>query len=253
MLRGAGCGRGDSSRGCRHGKQEVEDGVSRWRVRGAAAAFALSIAAGSACGADESEPTIAVAEPSALDTAPVPGGTKTTPRRRLPDVGAGLVSNVPPSSVPQAALAVERDVREPPPGTPKSHGEAFRRLPVAVEDRPPVGGVAKSGLHVDRISLGRASAAGRCITGQTKFSIKRHARPTICFRIVHDRIAEEIEVVWQQQQGALRRTELNVPPVHGHRTRTHLVLRPEYVGQWTARVMSDDAVELAAVSFEVTK
>ncbi|TPV94526.1 MAG: DUF2914 domain-containing protein [Myxococcales bacterium FL481] len=245
MLGWAGCGTGGPSRARALNRQAARQRIG---VLWGFCAVAAGLSGG--CEASGDRDAVALARTDALEGDGESSGRESRgplAPRRVPDVGAGLTVSGGSAASPPV------DLRTPPMGTPAENGRAFRELPVAVEDRLPVGGVAKSGLHVDRISLGRASAAGRCIAGQRRFSIERRARPTICFRVVHDRVAEQVEVVWQQRQGTQRRTRVNVPPVHGHRTRAHLALRPEYVGDWTATVVSDDAVDLAAVSFEVIK
>jgi hypothetical protein len=141
-----------------------------------------------------------------------------------------------------------------PPGTPPEVAKAFASLPVTQFDRPPVGKIGKSGIHVDRISVGTEYESSRCRGRSDGFSISKRQRVNVCFRVVHDRSqTEQLRVLWQRDGGTVRRTTLSVPEVHAYRTRAFLVLRKEYAGRWTVRIMSMDGIDLAEHAFSVVE
>jgi hypothetical protein len=144
--------------------------------------------------------------------------------------------------------------RTAPPGTPAEIAKVFESLPVSQFDRPPVGKIGQSGIHVDRISMGTEYESSRCAGDPDGFSISKRQRANVCFRVVHDRNQpEQVRVLWQKDGGTVRRTTLSVPEVHAYRTRAFLVLRKEYAGRWTVRIMSMDGIELAAHAFGVVE
>ncbi|MCH9680721.1 MAG: DUF2914 domain-containing protein [Deltaproteobacteria bacterium] len=143
------------------------------------------------------------------------------------------------------------DPREPPPGTDPAAAAAFSRLPVGPSDRPPVGGIGANGIHIDKISMGARVEHGRCVDHSTNFSVSRRERASVCVRVVHPREKEELQVLWQKHGGSTRRSKMIVKPMHAYRTRGHLKLRTEYIGDWTVRIVSPDGVELASQSFSV--
>jgi hypothetical protein len=145
------------------------------------------------------------------------------------------------------------DPRAVPAGTPPEIAKVFEDLPATPTDRPPVGKVGKSGIHIDRISMGTEYKSGRCGGQPDGFSISKRQRANVCFRVVHDRQEEEVRVLWQRDGGTMRRSKLKVPAAHAYRTRAFLVLRKEYAGRWTVRIMSADGIELAAHAFSVVE
>jgi hypothetical protein len=76
-------------------------------------------------------------------------------------------------------------------------------------------------------------------------------RAGVCVRVVHAREKEELQVLWQKHGGSTRRSKMVVLPMHAYRTRGYLVLRSEYIGDWTVRILSADDVELARHEFTV--
>ena len=58
-------------------------------------------------------------------------------------------------------------------------------------------------------------------------------------------------MLWQKHGGSTRRSKMVVLPMHAYRTRGILVLRSEYIGDWTVRILSSDGVELARHEFTV--
>lgn len=143
------------------------------------------------------------------------------------------------------------DLREPPPGTAPEHAEAFRRLPVAEGDGPPVGGVGEGGVHLDHISLGSAYDRGQCEGKLDDFSVAQRDRVNVCLRVVHPREKEEVVVLWQKDGDTIRRGKVTIAAQHAYRTRAYLMLRGSYVGRWAVRVFSRAGVELASHEFQV--
>jgi len=145
------------------------------------------------------------------------------------------------------------DPRAVPPGTPPAIARVFQRLPVAIHDGPPLGGIGASGIHVDKIWLGTRYERDGCADETTSFSLARDSQVNVCFRAVHSRSEESVEVEWVKDGAPFRRRGLNIPDLHAYRTRAYLVLRREYLGAWEARVLSADGVVLAAIAFTVTE
>ncbi len=147
-----------------------------------------------------------------------------------------------------------RDVRTPPPGTPPDIAATFAKLPVSAADLPPVGGIGRSGIHVDRIDMGSGYDNKTGCTGVAKeFSLAANEEINVCLRVVHPREEEVMSIVWQKNDTATaRRGKIAVKPIHAYRTRAYLRLRAEYIGAWTVRIMSPDGVELASHAFTIT-
>ena len=145
----------------------------------------------------------------------------------------------------------DRDPREPPEGTPEEIAAVFKKLPVSPADRAPVGGVGKTGIHVDDVSMGSNYDRSRCEGGDGAFSVSKDDLANVCLRFVHQREKEEVSVVWQKVDGNARRGKIVVKPLHAYRTRAYLKLRSEYVGDWEVTVFSEDGVELARYPFTV--
>jgi len=142
--------------------------------------------------------------------------------------------------------------RTPPRGTPADVAAVFVKLPVSPADLPPVGGIGRSGIHVDRIEMGSTYDKGLCGGIPDKFSLAKLERVNVCLRVVHPREEETVSIVWQKKDlGTARRGKIAIKPLHAYRTRAYLVLRKEYVGDWTVRILSGEGVELAAHRFTI--
>ncbi|MCA9663004.1 MAG: DUF2914 domain-containing protein [Myxococcales bacterium] len=145
-------------------------------------------------------------------------------------------------------------VREAPENTPAAIAKVFRRLPVSVHDGPPVGGIGASGIHIDRIWLGSKRSKDGCGGKDDGFSIRGGDEVNVCFRVVHGRTQEDVDVIWEKDGDlAQRRRGVTILPLHAYRTRSYLVLRNEYVGSWRVRIFSEDGVELATKTFNVVE
>lgn len=155
----------------------------------------------------------------------------------------------------EAAIPEEIEVgpRTVPAGTPPGIARVFERLPVAIHDEPPVGAVGATGIHVDKIWLGQAYEREGCTGEEERFSLTKHGQVNVCFRVVHSRVEESVDVRWEKDGAPFRRRSVQIPELHAYRTRAYLVLRREYIGSWKARVLSVDGIELAARSFVVVE
>jgi len=154
---------------------------------------------------------------------------------------------------PKVADMLLADPRAVPPGTPSAIAKVFQRLPVAIHDGPPLGGIGATGIHVDKIWLGTSYEKDGCASEAERFSLARDSQVNVCFRVVHSREEEAVEVEWVKDGAAFRRRAVNIPDIHAYRSRAYLVLRREYIGGWQARVLSADDVVLASVDFIVTE
>jgi hypothetical protein len=144
-----------------------------------------------------------------------------------------------------------KNPRTAPPGTSEANAEALRKLPVARADKPPLAGVGALGIHIDEISIGSLYDAGKCSGHDTGFSAQRSDRVSACFRIVHPRTTQQVNVLWHKDGEVMRRTKMTIPSSHAYRTRAFIVLRDGDAGRWTVRVLSSDDVELAQARFVV--
>jgi hypothetical protein len=166
------------------------------------------------------------------------------PRDPPGDPGAPPGADAPPGA---------GDPRAVPPGTPPAIARVFQRLPVAIHDGPPLGGIGATGIHVDKIWLGTSYEKDGCASETERFSLSRDSQVNVCFRVVHSRQEEAVEVEWVKDGAVFRRRAVNIPDIHAYRSRAYLVLRREYIGAWQARVLSADGVALASVDFTVTE
>ncbi|TPV93664.1 MAG: DUF2914 domain-containing protein [Myxococcales bacterium FL481] len=141
--------------------------------------------------------------------------------------------------------------------TSRYHREsrATAKLPVSPRDRAPIGPIGASGIHLDRLTLATQDAAGKCALSTSEFVAGRDEWATVCFRIVHARQAERVTVLWEHNGQVQRRARIHVPATHAHNTRARMRLWKKTIkpGTWTVRIVSDDNVELAMRTFEVTK
>jgi len=143
-------------------------------------------------------------------------------------------------------------VREPPDGTPPAIARVFRRLPVSVHDGPPLEGIGATGIHIDRIWLGSKQDRRGCSGKTDDFSVDARNEVNVCFRVVHGRVEEDVDVIWELEGDlAKRRRGVTIPADHAYRSRSYLVLRREYVGDWRVRIFSVDGIELASTTFKV--
>jgi hypothetical protein len=164
-----------------------------------------------------------------------------------------------------AALETDEGEPEPPPrsdvdprdrsvipaGTSEEAIKAFTKLPVSIHDGPPLGGIGRTGIHIDAISTGSDVRNGTCLDEATNFSIAATKEVSVCFRVVHDRADENVRVLWDKDGTTVRRGSVRIRDLHAYKTRAYLELRAEYAGKWRVRIISEDDVELAAHEFEL--
>ena len=161
------------------------------------------------------------------------------------------VAEGPDEGVDVAVAPGDRGPREVPGGTSSAAARAFARLPVAIHDGPPVGAIGQSGIHVDRIWLGSKATKQGCEGKGDRFSITSGDQVNVCFRVVHGRSEEDVDVVWEKDGYVQRRRGVTIPALHAYRARAYLVLRGEYVGDWRVRIVSADGAEVAEARFTV--
>jgi hypothetical protein len=158
------------------------------------------------------------------------------------------------TSEPRSSL----DPRDPsliPPGTPDENAKAFSKLPVSIHDGPPIGGIGRTGVHIDAISTSRGRNNTDCDNPTETFSLASAKYVNVCFRVVHPREQESLRVIWEKDGKVTRRGRVRIPDLHAYTTRAYLLLRPEYVGSWRVRIIpeDDDTVDLAVAEFVVTE
>jgi hypothetical protein len=170
------------------------------------------------------------------------------------DQEAGAEAGAEPAPEPSEAPPESgdgSDVRAVPPGTKSANAKAFKKVPVAPGDRPPVGGVGETGIHVDALSLGSEYVDRACTGKKDDFSASAGDVVTACLRLVHQREAEEVMAIWRREGKTVRRSKIAVKPIHAYATRVYLNLRADLVGEWTLVVESSDGAELATARFRV--
>lgn len=215
---------------------------------------------------DQREPTAA----SELDRPPSKLPTKATPPRPTLD-GSETTSDGEATSgtetgetgdEPKLDLPSEKpkhvDPRDPsliPPGTPEENAKAFLKLPVSIHDGPPIGGIGRSGVHIDEIATARGRENTTCEDPTQRFSVSADDYVNVCFRVVHPREQETLRVIWEKDGKVTRRGKVRIPDAHAYTTRAYLLMRPEYVGSWRVRIMpeAEDSIDLAVASFSITE
>lgn len=197
------------------------------------------------------------AAPLAIEAAePSPSAAPQTPAPVIvePTIDEPVLAST--TAVPSSEPKVEApaDLRSPsllPAGTPEEHILAFTNLPSSKRDKPPVGGVGASGIHLDELAVGKGWASSRCEELGARFDAETDERVNVCFRVVHPRVAETVTVEWARE-GKLRQTiEVNVRSTHAYLTRAWLPVSAGRVGEWTATVKSQDGSVLGSVAFEI--
>ena len=205
-------------------------------------------------GGDDPEPVPGPGEVAAI--APGDGVTPSTegpPSEPLAMVRPAVPAGEPIFGEPPPIVAPPppRIDRKPPPGTPERHALALKKLPHSNQDRAPLGGIGPRGMHVDRITMGTTYDRGACSGPVGKFSLKTEKIAHVCFRVVHPRVTQRVIVHWERDGRLVRRTFVKIGDTHGYRTRAALSLRRRTKGNWKARVMSTDGVELASHAFQI--
>jgi hypothetical protein len=181
------------------------------------------------------EPTAVVpppVEPAPTEPAPTPSPSGWTPPQGLTDIRS------------DAAI---------PPGTPAANATAYKKLPVAKGDGPPVGGIGANGIHFDVLEVGRGWEKSKCADLTNTFTVPTDPQVNICMRIVHPRGAtEELTVEWEKNGGSgTRRSKVTVKDMHAYLTRSYLPIKEGYQGDWTATIKTADGTVLGKVAFKV--
>lgn len=141
-----------------------------------------------------------------------------------------------------------------PAGTPEANASAFIGLPLRTRDNPPVGGIGASGIHLDELAVGKGWVDSRCGQATSSFAADvAGERVNVCFRVVHPKLEERVNVEWALGGKLRTSTSVGVKSSHAYLTRAWLPVGPSRAGQWTATVKSEDGVVLGQVAFEITK
>lgn len=149
-----------------------------------------------------------------------------------------------------AELVGSGDPRAVPPGTDPKAAAAFENIPVLDTDGPPVGGIGKTGVHVDRLAVGDPDGPRECQELRTRFTLE-DGRVNLCLRVVHPRKKERVAVRWVRDGETMRRSLVHVPGAHAYRSRVFLTLKDGYEGNWTAVVESYERTVLGEIDFVV--
>jgi hypothetical protein len=207
--------------------------------------------------APEVKPKPAPVEPVGVAPPPVePAAVEPPPVEPPPVEPAPAEPATPPSSsgwTPPKGLTDIRSDAAIPPGTPAANAAAYKKLPVAKDDGPPVGAIGTSGIHFDVLEVGRGWEKSRCADLTTTFTAASDTQVNVCMRIVHARdVTEELTVSWSKNGGsATRRSKVTVKGTHAYLTRSYLPIQEGYEGDWTATIKTDDGVVLGQVAFKV--
>ncbi len=182
-------------------------------------------------------------EPVATDTA----GVEAPPTETPPPTDPNATWKPPPGADIRSDAVI-------PPGTPTANAEAFKGLPVAKGDGPPVGGIGSNGIHFDSMVVGRGWEKSRCVEATDTFTIPTDDRVNICLRVVHPKDAEEtLTVVWSKDGSpkATRRSSVTVKAMHAYLTRSYLPIKSGMEGDWNASIETADGTVLGKVTFKI--
>lgn len=210
----------------------------------------------------ESPPTERSREPRADPIEPVPKVESPNLEIDRAETGTETGEEVEPNKPSHPGHRAERPTnvhpRDPsviPPGTPDENTKAFSKLPVSIHDGPPIGGIGRSGVHIDTISTAGGRDNSDCRDPTQRFSIGADEYVNVCFRVVHPRQQEWLRVLWEKDGRITRRGRVRIPDLHAYTTRTYLLVRPEYVGRWRVRIMpeGEESIDLAVAEFAITQ
>jgi hypothetical protein len=191
-------------------------------------------------------------EPAPTEPAPTePAPTEPAPTEPLPVEPTPTPS--PSGWTPPQGLTDIRSDAAIPPGTAAANATAYKKLPVAKGDGPPVGGIGVNGIHFDVLEVGRGWEKSKCTDLTTTFTVPSDLQVNICMRIVHPRgVTEELTVEWEKNGGAgTRRSKVTVKDMHAYLTRSYLPIKEGYQGDWTATIKTADGTVLGKVAFKV--
>jgi hypothetical protein len=189
--------------------------------------------------ADVTTPASKAADPSPSPNPNVAPQVDASPEHAKPIVEDPVLAST------AVDLPAESNKPEP---TPAS---ATPSVPTTNGDKPPIGAVGASGIHLDELAVGKGWASSRCDDLGTRFEVGTDERVNVCFRVVHPRTAETVTVEWARD-GKLRQSiEVNVKPSRAYLTRAWLPVSAGRVGDWTATVKSTDGLVLGQVAFQV--
>lgn len=195
--------------------------------------------------------TVAPVEPAPVEATPTelaptePAPTEPAPAEPAPTNPSGWTP-------PQGLTDIRSDAAIPP-GTAAANASAYKKLPVAKGDGPPVGAIGANGIHFDVLEVGRGWEKSKCTDLTTSFTVPGDPQVNICMRIVHPRgVTEELTVEWEKNGGSgTRRSKVTVKDMHAYLTRSYLPIKEGYQGDWTATIKTADGTVLGKVAFTV--
>jgi hypothetical protein len=200
-----------------------------------ASAFCLSF---TAC--DSSESTASTPTVTKLDAAPT---AAPIPEEVDQPLDAELVLEsepAPATSLPEEAVLASTAMTPPP-------------VEIGERDKTPITSAGETNIHLDELELGSGWASSRCEQPTRQFMVDQDERINLCFRVVHQRVAESVTVEWARD-GKLRHSiEVNIPSTRAYLTRAWMPVTAGRAGQWTATVKSADGVVLGQLDFTVAK
>jgi hypothetical protein len=203
---------------------------------------------GESSGTDASDPGLAQPEPDPSETT---AGSESAGEAETGETG-GEVELV---KQPRPKHVDPRDPSLIPAGTPDENAKAFLKLPVSIHDGPPLGGIGRSGVHIDEIATARGRDNTDCDAPTRRFSVTADEYVNVCFRAIHPRELESLRVIWEKDGKVTRRGRVRIPDLHAYTTRAYLLLRPEYVGSWRVRIVpeGEEHIDLAVAEFVITQ
>ena len=159
-----------------------------------------------------------------------------------------------PAPTPAPSIAKTGDPRDPsviPPGTPTAHAKAFAKLPVAKGDGPPIGGIGPNGIHIDTLEVGKDWANSKCDQVGNVFTAGVDEKVNVCMRVIHQRVDEELTIVWSNDGKVAQRSKVQVKAIHAYLTRGWLPVKSERKGKWKASIQASDGTVLGEAEFEI--
>jgi hypothetical protein len=156
-----------------------------------------------------------------------------------------------PTSTPEITIpeVVDEPVLASSVATPSTELET--EMPVSKLDKPAIGGMGASGIHLDELAVGKGWASHRCEQLDSRFEVKTDDRVNVCFRVVHPRVAETVTVEWAREGKVRQSIDVSVQPTHRYLTRAWLPVTAGRAGEWTATVKSEDGSVLGSIEFEI--
>ena len=211
----------------------------------------------------EATPTATPAPSPTSSATAAPTPSASAPIELAHDAPALPASNTPSESSESSVLASATTTIPAAPERPSTQAQIPLDIPEAnalafasirtKHDKPVVGGIGASGIHLDELEVGKGWAKSRCEDPTRSFAAGTDERVSVCFRVVHPKVDEQVSVEWSFGGKLRTTTHVGVRPTHAYLTRAWLPVAPGRAGEWTATIKSEDGSLLGAVTFEITK